>query len=137
MLDPTTHRKWLNEQLVKYSIGKRDLEAISKALENTIDQTYEKNFGQPLRVRAFFSVFNREGWPTRGWDYIAELAIWLKYTDYPPAKWFEFLCSRPNIKFIMQGGRLPNLSQLIPRTRQSRDAIQKLNEEFNIWIRRH
>ena len=131
------YQAWLEKTMLDYSIEKTELMILIRALTNTLNKLYIGSAENSPRHRVYYNIYNRNGSPAAGWKNAAELAIWLKYSRHETTAWLEFICTRPIIKFIIRKGTWPNLNQLVPRTRLSREKIFELDAEFTRWKRKH
>lgn len=136
IMGTTEYMAWLERKLNQYQITETYLRALVIALENTIAEESAKITG--IARRPFYALYHTNGTRerTRAWRSAAELALWLKYKNYPPAEFFQAVCSTQRVAgWLRHQKQQPPLNVIMPSFRKSGSRLRKYEDHYLKWRR--
>lgn len=126
----TGHKDWLKRKLRQYKISEEYISALAIVVGRTVYTEQLRMHRYDARA-PYYMVHDKEGKPTKGWQFMAELALFCKYREYRPAEYVRALCSIPRIRRKLYFDKYQlSLNYLSPSTRISATQLHKLESHF-------
>lgn len=131
MENPTVnqHKTWLRKKLRENDIDKYYLIGLATVVGRIVYD--EKRKQDPYAPKPFYLLYDKEGKPTRAWQYMAELALFCRHKEYRPADYVRSICTMPAIRkrIFLSKDQLP-MRFIGTSTRTSAEEIRKLEDHF-------
>jgi len=131
--DVKQYKQWLKKKLKKHKITDEYLVCVAMALARIVAEERSKATFQSSLFVPFYRIYSVEDGKkkyTRAWFYIAELAIWIKYSGYPFDPWVRSVLQLPRCRRALKSNKPISLSTIQPSTRVSTKRLREYEDNF-------